>query len=78
MSYWLYQSLPGSKNAKIAALVAIVLAVSALLFFVIANIPHYYMVYHGGCQPEYRIKKHRLCDSRLGILMERRADDADR
>ena len=35
MSYWLYQSLPGSKNAKIAALVAIVLAVSALLFFVV-------------------------------------------
>ena len=34
MSYWLYQSLPGSKNAKIVALVAIVLAVSALLFFV--------------------------------------------
>lgn len=35
MSYWLYQSLPGSRNAKIAALVAIVLAVSALLFFIV-------------------------------------------
>lgn len=35
MSYWLYQSLPGSRNAKIATLVVIVLAVLALLFFVI-------------------------------------------
>lgn len=35
MSYWLYQSLPGGRNIKIATLTAIVLAVVALLFFVV-------------------------------------------